>query len=80
MNVRKYQCSTCPYAAKSAQRLREHEMTHNSKYLFIQIIILQFYTPLKVREGFKFALVCPFVCPKIFNFVTKLEKWVILVL
>ncbi|KAL4238809.1 hypothetical protein ACF0H5_003516 [Mactra antiquata] len=28
MNVRKYQCDLCPYAAKCAGRLREHVFTH----------------------------------------------------
>lgn len=31
MGVRKYQCHMCQYAGKSAQRLREHIMTHTSE-------------------------------------------------
>ncbi|KAL4238811.1 hypothetical protein ACF0H5_003518 [Mactra antiquata] len=32
MNVRKYQCNMCQYAAKSSQRLREHILTHTSSH------------------------------------------------
>ncbi|XP_060570547.1 zinc finger protein 37 homolog [Ruditapes philippinarum] len=34
MNVRNYQCSTCPYSAKNSQRLREHELSHRSDHPF----------------------------------------------
>ncbi|XP_060570570.1 zinc finger protein 37-like [Ruditapes philippinarum] len=34
MNVRNYQCSTCPYSAKCSQRLKEHELSHRSDHQF----------------------------------------------
>ncbi|XP_060570569.1 uncharacterized protein LOC132728887 [Ruditapes philippinarum] len=34
MNVRNYQCSTCPYSAKCAQRLKEHELSHRSDHQY----------------------------------------------
>ncbi|KAL4238813.1 hypothetical protein ACF0H5_003520 [Mactra antiquata] len=32
MNIRKYQCHMCPYAGKSAKRLKEHIMTHTGSH------------------------------------------------
>ncbi|XP_060555591.1 zinc finger protein 37-like isoform X2 [Ruditapes philippinarum] len=33
MNERKYQCSECPYSAKTGRRLKEHELSHRSKFV-----------------------------------------------